>query len=475
MLRNRWMGVGLAILLGGSVSAQAPNTSGVSPSQPAETVQARRLPTGAKLESNSPKIKISEEVKSSGERVMKIEYQPAPPNAGAPAESAPKAETAPLTDELQSEEPPKLGPTAPEDVSLLTDNTLAGDWIRQSGVRAFGWMDVGYTYNSTGAGEIGVQPRPNRFGNEFTVNQLYLAIEKPLNQDDLNFGFRTDFFAGSDASLLEPVGAAVKVKPTSRFGFDVRQLYASAHVPILTDGGVDLKFGRQNTVIGYESYAAPYRPFYSNDYQWFYSENGGDVWTGISANWHVTKKLDFYNGLTQGYNTFFTNRSGGPTWISQLNYWLQEEKETLLTGTLVVGPEQRAFVSTSNIRTVIELRIQENWTERFTQIIQSHMGWEQDVPGLGNSQWYGLMTILMFHNSCELDTNFRVEWFDDVQGANTGFRTSYAEVTLGFDYHPVNALSLRPEVRGDFSENPAFRNGRDRAQLTVAMDAVIKF
>ena len=33
-------------------------------------------------------------------------------------------------------------------------------------------------------------------------------------------------------------------------------MYASAHLPILTEGGVDVKAGRQGSVIGYESFKA---------------------------------------------------------------------------------------------------------------------------------------------------------------------------------------------------------------------------
>src|SRR5262249_39571758 len=200
--------------------------------------------------------------------------------------------------------------TPPEEVRLL-DGLWGNNLQNLYGLRVFGWADMGYTYCSAGPGAITVEPRPNRFGNEYLFNQLYLAIEKPLNPNELSFGFRTDFFGGADAFLLLPKGF-LKIEDSDRFGFDIRQLYVSAHLPILTDGGVDIKAGRQNTFIGYEPYAAPYRSFYSNDYQWFYSEDGS-AFTGISANWHVTQQLDIVNAIYQGFNTFFTNRSGGPT------------------------------------------------------------------------------------------------------------------------------------------------------------------
>ena len=38
------------------------------------------------------------------------------------------------------------------------------------------------------------------------------------------------------------------------------------------------------TIIGCESAMAAYRPFYSNDYQWYYSEDG--AFTGALATLH---------------------------------------------------------------------------------------------------------------------------------------------------------------------------------------------
>ena len=37
--------------------------------------------------------------------------------------------------------------------------------------------------------------------------------------------------------------------PNPHFGQDFRDLYISAHLPILTDGGMDFKIGRMNTIM----------------------------------------------------------------------------------------------------------------------------------------------------------------------------------------------------------------------------------
>src|SRR5207302_6738978 len=105
---------------------------------------------------------------------------------------------------------------------------------------------------SNGHGILPVETRENRFGNEFLFNQIAVVIERTLDPENLSFGFRIEPYGGADAALLNPLGSVEK-HPDPRFGFDFRQLYLSAHLPILTDGGVDIKAGRMYTVIGYES------------------------------------------------------------------------------------------------------------------------------------------------------------------------------------------------------------------------------
>ena len=59
---------------------------------------------------------------------------------------------------------------------------------------------------STGSGLLSVEPRQNRFGNEFLLNQIGWAVQKPLQQDEFDIGFMMRYFAGADAALGAPKG-----------------------------------------------------------------------------------------------------------------------------------------------------------------------------------------------------------------------------------------------------------------------------
>jgi len=372
----------------------------------------------------------------------------------------------------------RLGPTPVSDVRFLMDTLGVGSLLGDSGIRTFGWVEGGYTGASTGAGMLSVQPRQNRFGDEFLLNQIGYVIQKPLKQDQFDLGFNVRYFAGADAALGAAKGGIGYPVTNPHFGQDFRDLYLSAHLPIITEGGVDFKIGRMNTIIGYNGFLAPYRPFYSSDYQFFYSQDG--AFTGFLTDWHVNNRLDIWNGMTLGANTFFVLRSSRSyCYIGQVNYWLTDEKRTRLTASVYCGPNAifAAPKMAGDYVTMVELRLQHDWNERFTQVLQNNMGWDANTP-VSTGQWYGLYLISIYHLNSEIDALLRAEWFDDVNGTRTGIATSYSEVTLGTNWHPVKCLEIRPEIRGDFAGAPAFGvNGAhtDRSQLSGGVSFLVKF
>lgn len=372
----------------------------------------------------------------------------------------------------------RFGPTPVSEVRILMDMLGVANLVGDSGIRTFGWIEGGYTGASTGSGILSVEPRQNRFGNEFLLNQIGFAIQKPLRQDQFDWGFNMRYFAGADAALGAAKGGIGWPAGNPQFGQDFRDLYLSAHLPVLTDGGVDVKIGRMNTIIGYNGFLAPYRPFYSSDYQFFYSQDG--AFTGGLANLHVNDRLDIWNGMTLGANTFFTLRANDSyCYIGQVNYWLTDEKKTRFTASVYCGPH--ALFAAPNLSgtfdSMVELRVQQDWSPRFTQILQSNMGWDGHTP-VGTGQWYGLYLISIYHINAQLDGLVRAEWFDDVNGTRTGIAANYSEVTLGCNYHPFKFLDIRPEIRGDFAGADAFGvNGAhtNRSQLTGGISFLVKF
>ena len=350
---------------------------------------------------------------------------------------------------------PRLGPTPVDQVKILRGLLLPAD----SSLKLYGWMETEYNFRSTGSGQTSVAPVIDRFGNELQLRQLALRIEKPLELTDWSWGFNMQPYAGSDPAFLNPTKGAIFAHPNPRFGFDFSDLNLTAHLPVLTEGGVDIKAGRQTTVIGSQAAQAPWTIFASSDYQWYLAQEGR--YTGISATWHVTKQLDIYNGIEFGWGTFFANLSTGPTYISQINYWLTEEKKTKLTASLLTSPERPKF---SGNTTVVELRVIRDWNEHLTQIVQSHLGDSNGNifgPLRPQEHFYVVWNIFSYHLTPLWDINVRNELYRDLNGGGypvgTGFPNNYYEMTIGLDHHPKPWLQLRPELQADIADRtPAF-------------------
>jgi hypothetical protein len=383
-------------------------------------------------------------------------------------------ELAPSMSELTK--PPVLGSIPPENLPPLFPELT--DWLKRERIRFYGWIEGGYTYSSAGDGLLASAPTPNHFGNEAILNGAWLIVERQLAHEGWSWGFRSDFYAGSDAALLRPQnGFGPENDP--HWGTDFRQLYLSLHMPLLSQGGVDLQLGRQNVPIGYETLMAPYRPMYSETYFWIHFQVGS---TAATATWHATDDLDILGSVNFGYNTFFNLRGSSPCYLAKAIYSIGPDKQTTVSAAVYTGPEPfpAATGHLGSWQTGAGAGVRHNWSPRLTQQFLVSGSWDFNDPAVNRtSPSYGTFTILTYHLNQHLDLNARGEWFWDKHGARTGNAAHYGEVAVGLNVMPNPWINFRPEIRGDFASEPSFGSvrstNRERSQLTVAFDVILKF
>ena len=373
-----------------------------------------------------------------------------------------------------------LGPTPFPSVKIL-QNAIFGQDNKDAPFQIGGWVDLDYTYRSTGSGRNDRAPVMNRFGNEFLARQIGLMITKPLEKEGFSWGYNIIALAGADGSFLQPTKGFGN-QTNDRFGFTFTDLNLTAHLPILTEGGVDVKAGRQTTILGPMGAIAWQRPFNSSDYAWYNLEEGR--YTGVSAVWHINKQLDWYNGIEFGWGTFFAMKGPAPQYITNISYWLDcEAKDTKVWTTLLTGPTSDEGNGNT---TVVEFGILKNWNRRLYTIVDTQMVYSRapvfgPVPPGYIQRAYDVYT----YNGVRLDKCWdftsRLEYYYDADGGGYagGFgipKTSYYEATVGLNYHPTKWIEFRPEVRYDGATNPAFgAQGNHRQQLTVSADVLLKF
>ena len=470
--------LGLALcMVGGTALAQGPSISSPYSPQMNSTV-----PSIVRVQASPPKGDMLPSssipsVTDAGMGSMGIMSVPAP--AASPA--APEA----MADAPPADDAP-LGPTPLTKVNILQDWIFGAD-NKCAPITVRGWLDTDYTYRSTGPGRNNVAPVQNRFGNEALLREIGIWLSKPLDAKELSWGFNAIFIGGADASFLTPtLGGWRNTDP--RFGTSFTDLNLTAHLPILTEGGVDIKAGRQTTVLGPMGAISWQRPFTSSDYAWYNLEEGR--YTGVSATWHVSKQLDLYAGIEiGGWGAFFDASLHKNDFIGQINYWLDKDaKKAKVWATVLTGPTGHFGSGDS---TTVEAGGLYNYNKYVYQIVDFQATYSRQ-PIFGNGaggpapagyieRAYDIYTYVGVHVTPMVDVTTRLEYYKDVDGGGYpgGFGTGkndFYEATVGLNYHPTKWVEFRPEIRYDHATNPAFGSQSDKKnQLSIAADLLFKF
>ncbi|MDR3536686.1 MAG: outer membrane beta-barrel protein [Acetobacteraceae bacterium] len=408
----------------------------------------------------------------------------------------------------------------PAAAPAAADAPPPGYWI--DGIHLSAQIDAGFNLNPL---------RPNNglnFGQLFTdhanqaqLNQLLLTANKPLDPKDpgLQWGFKVQFMYGSDARYTQFLGELNNVNPGDRYQLDVVEANVLAHLPYLTEGGIDLKLGQYSTPLGYETIDPSTNPFYTHSY--IFQFGLPFKHTGGLATVHVNDTLDLYAGVDTGTNTTFGplgDENGAAGGIAGFGL------NGLMGGNLTVlalshfGPEQA-----SRVLSPIGINANGQW-RYYNDVILTYkasdaltlvteFNWVRDDYGVGKgavnafgaAQYasYTLTDTLTLNGRAELwrdDNNFFVASFsgnnDPVrfqQGLTPvsgifvapGGSTTYGSLTAGVTYKPdvpapITGLLLRPEIRWDhaMTSNKPFNQGNGNGTndaFTLSADAVLTF
>ena len=362
--------------------------------------------------------------------------------------------------------------------------------------------------------------------NQVQLNQLLLTANKPLDpkNSDYQWGFKVQFMYGSDARYTQFLGELNRVNPDQRYQLDVVEANVLAHLPWITEGGIDLKVGQYPTPLGYETIDPSTNPFYSHSLHL-------PVRPAVQAHRRAdndarqSTMLDIYAGIDTGTNTTFGrlgDNNGAVGGIGGFNLTFMDGKLTVLALTHF-GPENATralspigFNANGYWRFYNDVLLTWKATDTWTFVTEAN--WIRDgfgnvvnpgkaVNGFGVAQYasYALTDTLALNARAELwrdDNNFFVASFpgnsDFVrfqQGLSTPFvhvapgtNTTYGAMTLGVTWKPelpspVTALLVRPEIRWDhaftnnkpFNNNPPANNKGTNNSFTFGADVVLTF
>jgi Putative beta-barrel porin-2, OmpL-like. bbp2 len=204
------------------------------------------------------------------------------------------------------------------------------------------------------------------------------------------------------------------------------------------------------------------------------------------ATLHATKTLDILAGVVRGWDVFRDNNDmvsfhGGVIWNS-------EDKRYNWTTAWITGPEQPD--NNHDYRTLVSSYLTAKVGSGDVWVVSfgGHFGHEANAatnPTTGtrhDTKWYGT-TINVFYNlDPKLKLGARAEWFRDEDGTRTaqlgrpGFAADFVALTLGLTYKPYRSVSIRPELRFDYSPDARpYNDQTSHFQFVPAVDLIVRF
>jgi hypothetical protein len=396
-----------------------------------------------------------------------------------------------------------------EAVTTVETNALAKFLgVADSPVKIYGWLDNSYTYNANGRDKSGTNFSvfPNRLANSWQGDQYYFVLEKPAAQEDaVDIGFRFDTLFGNDWQFSKDYGLFDRAfTPNSFAGVDLPQLFLEAHLPVLTNLGLLVRFGRFYSPSGFESVMATKRPLLSVPYLFNFTPF---TYVGFQSILHVNPQLNLINAVVNGDDRWFDESyhysyNGGFNWTSK-------NGASSLASYILVGPGQLPKFPPLNTpflplgvpqsppslagkpnplyahhpRTYFDVTATHMWNDRLTQASEAFFIIDTDVvlptgTILREASWYGAANWFLYaFDSEEKYTGvWRSEIFRDSEGTATGVAATYYEQTLGLIYKPEPWLWIRPEARYDWAQGAKpFSDGTRSSQFTLAIDVIVQF
>jgi len=184
-----------------------------------------------------------------------------------------------------------------------------------------GYVDVGITYATGNQTEDSSTPAGIPNIDRFSLNDVDIALDKPLDATAWSAGYHIEFNTGADA-----VG-------TSGFGANagVRQAYIALNTPL--GSGLNWKAGVQDNIIGYEGNTDGANPNYSRSYGYFVEPT---TLLGLTGTYQFCSAVSLTMGMANPLS-FMQNAASDFEYVGALNLTAPDSWGFLKGGTASFG------------------------------------------------------------------------------------------------------------------------------------------
>jgi hypothetical protein len=314
----------------------------------------------------------------------------------------------------------------------------------------------------------------------FTVNQVIISLDKPLDESPWASGYHIDLNWGSSA--VTPM-STTSYYGEGNYSFSnvnpLRQAYVTLRTPV--GNGIDWKAGLFDNILGYEANTLSVNPNYSHSYGWG-AEPTSQL--GLIGTYKVCDAFSFTGGLANSMNSYSygyynSRRVSDKTYLAAATLTAPESWGWAKGAALTLGVNQGFYKNTQN-----------NYYAGLTlptPVNALKVGFAFDLvrntdePSTAQSDWI-VGAYASFQATDKLSLNLRGEYQDGYYDSNHS-----EEVTLTAAYNLWANVVSRVEFRWDHAEqgnslgyygpdlNTGSLDGRRSDDFTLAFNVAYQF
>lgn len=366
--------------------------------------------------------------------------------------------------------PPAVSPDSgvPSTIPPSTENSAGNETeTLLADLKLSGYGEASYSYSTQPSGTDIIGRIFDRMQDQAMLNGLVVALDKPYDTKKFSAGFHAELVFGQNASVIKSGGFSLGDQG------DMPHLYGTLNMPTPNGNGLQLRFGRMVTLMGLEVIEDVANPNWSEGYQFIYVENFTAL--GLSAEHKFNRHLDAQLRLTNGWDVVQDNNSR-KSFMARLGVYPDDKSSISLVGYL--GPEQ-AVDSTAD-RYGINVVLNRKVAATTAVWLQADYGREQANAALPDpsrdASWWAVGGWLTHDFTPGFGLALRADYLDDQNGARTsgvfgfpsndGLRVGSGTVTANIRAWPQ--VLVRPEVRYDRSDLPAFDGNKDQTTFSLS-------
>jgi hypothetical protein len=372
------------------------------------------------------------------------------------------------------------------------DNGPNGEKWLASKIQVYGWVDAGFNVSSSN--KPGFSNAPAAYlvkPNTITLDQAALYAERvpdTVQTDHIDWGFRFTTIYGQDYRFTTSKGVFSNqlLNKNRENGVDPVMAYFDIYFPQVADG-MNVRIGRYVSLPDIEAQLAPNNYTYSHSLTYVYdcyTQQGVNITTKLSNHWMLQ------TGLSAGCDASIWTPDAKATGTVCLSYTWSNGGDNIYACANSINSGKYAYNNLSAYYLTWYHKINAKWhydTESWYQ-------YEKDVPSVfgsvpaevgANGAWCApgeqkcfapewAITNYVERQFGRKDTlSIRNEYFDDIKGQRTGYKTKYSEHMLSWNHWIGSSLVFRPELRFERAYNfPAYDNGTKKNQFIASGDMI---